>query len=142
MRGVLIVEDKAGDARLIREALRESTTLGLLAVLDTGQAAVAYLNRAGAYAGAPRPALILLDWFLPDEGKTLLHYLKTHPEFRRIPVVVFTGSTNPQDMLEIYALHANACILKPGDLAAYLETVQALAHYWGKIVTLPPPAKD
>lgn len=74
-----------------------------------------YLTREGEYVEATRPGLILLDWYLPDGGKTLLHYVKTHAEFRRIPAVVFPGSSSPQDLEEIYDFHTNACLYKSSD---------------------------
>ncbi len=85
---VLVVEDSEADARLMCDTLQKNEQLHLLPVLDTCCAAVSYLQREGMYANAPCPDLILLDGHLPDEGKTLLAYVKAHPDLKHIRVVV------------------------------------------------------
>src|SRR5262245_60041189 len=58
---ILLVEDNAGDIRLIREALRDGKLQNRLNVVNDGEAALAFLRRQAPYAEAPRPDLILLD---------------------------------------------------------------------------------
>ena len=62
---ILLVEDNAGDARLTREAFKDSKLLNALHHVQDGVEAMAFLRREGPYGNAPRPDLILLDLNLP-----------------------------------------------------------------------------
>ncbi len=83
---VLLVEDNAGDARLVREHLRDADG-ALPFVLDSFPTLA---QAAGALAGA-RPDIVLLDLSLPDSFglETLARWQLTAPE---LPVIVLTGS--------------------------------------------------
>lgn len=55
----------------------------------------------------PDIALVILDLELPDAaGLDVLHELKTHPRFGRLPVLVLTGKQDESEALT--AIHAGA----------------------------------
>jgi DNA-binding NarL/FixJ family response regulator len=62
---VLLVEDSPGDVRLTLEAFRSINDNVRLHVTVDGVDAMAFLQREGPYAEAPRPDIILLDLNLP-----------------------------------------------------------------------------
>src|SRR5438270_9714976 len=62
---IRLVEDNAGDVRLITETFREGKIHNRLSVVEDGVEAVAFLRREGKYDSALRPDLILLDLSLP-----------------------------------------------------------------------------
>jgi chemotaxis family two-component system response regulator Rcp1 len=135
---ILLVEDSPGDVRLTQEALREGEIRHHLSVATDGERALAFLRRAGKYADAPRPDVILLDLNLPKkDGREVLTELKADPLLRRIPVVILTTSSNEQDILRAYDLHANCYITKPVDLDQFISVVQSIESFWLTIVTLP-----
>jgi two-component system, chemotaxis family, response regulator Rcp1 len=135
---ILLVEDSPGDVRLTREALREGEIRNHLSVTTDGALALAFLRREGCYATAPRPDVILLDLNLPKlDGREVLTAIKADPLLRRIPVVILTTSSNEQDILRSYDLHANCYITKPVDLDQFISVVQAIESFWLTIVTLP-----
>ncbi len=139
---ILLVEDNAADVRLTREALKDAKVLNELHLVRDGLAALAFLRRRGAYAGSPRPDLILLDLNLPKkDGREVLAEIKQDEELKRIPVVVLTTSKAEEDVLRSYNLHANAYVTKPVDLAQFLAVVHALETFWLAVVTLPPNGK-
>ena len=83
---ILLVEDNAGDALLIDEVLRESSTPVNLHVARDGMQALLML--AGDLA---KPDLIILDLNMPIlSGHAMLE--KYHPV--NVPVVVFSSSWN------------------------------------------------
>jgi CheY-like chemotaxis protein len=87
-----------------------------LHVVGDGEEATRFLRRTGDFAGAPRPALVLLDLNLPRRsGLEVLADLKADPDLRTIPVVVLTTSQAQQDILRSYQLHTNAYVVKPID---------------------------
>lgn len=135
---MLLVEDNPGDARLAKEALKDSKLLNNIHHVSDGEQAIDFLRRAGAYAGAPRPDLILLDLNLPrKDGREVLAEIKADPNLKTIPVVVLTTSEAEQDILQSYRLHANCYITKPVDLDKFLEIIEAMQDFWLSIVRLP-----
>src|ERR1051326_4423157 len=84
---ILLVEDNPGDVRLTMEALKEGRILNEISVVEDGMEAIAYLRRAGKYAAATRPDLILLDLNLPrKDGREVLEEIKEDAELKKIPV--------------------------------------------------------
>ena len=136
---ILLVEDNDGDVRLTREALKEGRIRNRLHVVSDGEQALAFLNREGPHADAPRPDLILLDLNLPRlDGREVLATIKNDPDLKQIPIVVLTSSRSEQDLLRAYDLHANCFITKPVDLNSFVTIVKSIEHFWFQIVKLPP----
>lgn len=135
---VLLVEDNAGDVRLTKEALKESSLLIHLNVARDGEEAMAFLRREGVHAGTPTPDLILLDLNLPrKDGREVLQEIKADADLKRIPVVVLTTSEADSDVLTTYGLHANCYITKPVDMDQFIKIVKLLEEFWFTIVKLP-----
>lgn len=113
---ILLVEDDPGDVLLTSEAFAQHHLDVQLHVVGDGEEATRFLRRTGDFAGAPRPALVLLDLNLPRRsGLEVLADLKADPDLRTIPVVVLTTSQAQQDILRSYQLHTNAYVVKPID---------------------------
>jgi len=135
---ILLVEDNLGDARLAAEALKENKVRNNLHHVVDGVEAMAFLQRRGDYATAPRPDLVLLDLNLPrKDGREVLAEIKEDPELRLMPIVVLTTSEAEMDLIKTYDLHANAYIVKPIDLDRFIEVVRAIENFWFTIVKLP-----
>jgi CheY-like chemotaxis protein len=136
---ILLVEDNEGDARLVKEALREGQIQTNLSVVPDGVEAMAFLRRQGPYTLSPRPDLILLDLNLPrKDGREVLSEVKSDPGLKRIPVVVLTTSEAEQDILTTYELHANWYIIKPIGLDQFITVVKSILDFWLTVVALPP----
>jgi two-component system, chemotaxis family, response regulator Rcp1 len=136
---ILLVEDSAADVRLTREALKEARVYNTLHVVGDGVLAMDFLRQQGAYQGAPRPDLVLLDLNLPrKDGREVLAEVNGDDELKRIPVVVLTTSQAEEDILRSYDLHANAYVAKPVQLEEFLRVIRALEQFWLAVVTLPP----
>ncbi len=135
---ILLVEDNPGDVRLTMEALKEGKILNEISVVEDGVEAIAFLRRAGKYAEAPKPDLILLDLNLPKkDGREVLEEIKADGDLKKIPVVVLTTSAAERDILRAYNLHANCYITKPVDLEQFIRVVQSIEDFWLSIVKLP-----
>jgi CheY-like chemotaxis protein len=135
---ILLVEDSAGDVRLVQENLKESKVRNALNVVGDGMEAMAYLRKEGKYKDAPRPDLVLLDLNLPKkDGRQVLKEMKSDENLKCIPVVVLTISKAEEDIMKSYSLHANAYISKPVDLNQFLKVVKAIEEFWLTVVKLP-----
>jgi CheY-like chemotaxis protein len=135
---VLLVEDDPGDVLLTREAF-EQHHLGLqLHVVGDGEEALRFLRRTGDFAGAPWPALVMLDLNLPRRsGLEVLGELKADPGLRTIPVVVLTTSQAEQDIQRSYQLHANAYVVKPFDADQFSDTIRQIDNFFLALVQQP-----
>jgi CheY-like chemotaxis protein len=135
---ILLVEDNEGDARLVREAMRDIKMANALHRVADGEAAMEFLNRKGRYADVPRPDIILLDLNLPKkDGRQVLSEIKTDDDLKEIPVVILTVSSAEEDILKTYNLHANCYITKPIDLEQFMKVVKSIENFWFTIVQLP-----
>jgi len=135
---ILLVEDNPGDARLAKEALKDSKVRNNLYIVDDGVAALDFLFKRGEYKDAHTPDLILLDLNLPKkDGRQVLAEIKEADKLKRIPVVILTISKAEEDILKAYDLHANCFISKPLDLNKFMEVVKSIEDFWLTIVKLP-----
>ena len=137
-RNILIIEDNAGDVRLMREALREmQPPVSMHAVADAEEA-LEFLRQRGKYHNAPKPHLILLDFNLPkSDSRELLRNIKEDEELRLIPIAVLTTSDAARDVREAYQLHANCYLRKPVDLDGFFSTIRAAVHFWLDVAYIP-----
>jgi CheY-like chemotaxis protein len=135
---ILLVEDDQDHAELTMGALRKGKVRNRITHVEDGVEAMAFLRREGKYADAPRPDLILLDLHMPrKDGREVLEEVKADPEFRRIPVVMLTTSSNEQDILGVYERHVNCYIVKPVDLEQFRRAVMSIEDFWFSVVKLP-----
>jgi CheY-like chemotaxis protein len=140
---VLLVEDSAGDVRLTQESLRDANRAIHLYVASDGVEAMAFLNRAGTHAEAPRPDLILLDLNLPRmDGREVLAAIKADDDLKTIPTVILTTSDSEKDILKSYELQANAYLTKPVRLEEFESLVKSINDFWLTKVKLPQPPQS
>ena len=132
---ILMVEDSQDDIDLASVALRDSGYEGQIAVARDGAEALDMLLGRGEHEGsAVRPQLVLLDLTLPRlEGLALLEWIRSHPEARTTPVVVFTSSDDPDDIRKAYMGGASAYVGKPVKAGAYVDTVKSIVEFWLRV---------
>ncbi|MCG8404661.1 MAG: response regulator [Phycisphaerales bacterium] len=128
----LLVEDDDDHAELIQMALAENRITNKVERVKDGAEAMDYLRQTGAFAGKPRPDIVLLDLKLPKvDGHEVLQQLKTDESLRTIPVVVMTTSQAEADKVKAYYNHANSYLTKPVDFGRFQKMVKDLKLYWG-----------
>ena len=131
---ILLVEDSSRDVALTRRALKKSNIVNEVVVARDGVEALDYLLGAGIYAGRDMtvlPQLILLDLKMPKlDGLQVLQRIRADERTRRLPVVVFTSSSEEEDMVKSYDLGANSYVRKPVDFDQFLEATKQLGLYW------------
>lgn len=136
---ILVVEDNAGDARLIKEVLNDNKIYSSLYIVNDGVEAMNFLRNKGKYETSPKPDLIILDLNLPrKDGREVLAEIKSDEELKHIPIVIMTISQAEEDILKSYNLHANCYITKPIDLNQFIKVVKSIEDFWFSIVKLPP----
>ena len=131
---ILYVEDEESDVVLLQHVLTRAGIHNPLQTVKDGKAAKDYLAGNGPFADRdahPLPDLVLLDLNLPYwSGFEVLEWLRQQPQLRRLPVVVFTSSSRPDDIARAYDAGANGYVVKPNALADLTSLVRALREFW------------
>jgi two-component system response regulator len=139
---ILLVEDSPDDVELTLRAFTRSHLMNPIVVARDGIEALDFLFARGPHAeraGAPLPALVILDLKLPKlDGLSVLKAIRADEHTALLPVVILTSSKQEQDMACGYSLGANSYVRKPVDFAEFLEAVKALGIYWLMINETPP----
>ena len=130
---ILLVEDDPDDEALTLRIVRKHITQSVVVAHD-GSEALDFLFGNGDYKGRDlsiSPSLILLDLKLPKlNGFEVLRRIRGDARTQCIPVVVFSSSTEEQDILGSYCLGANSYIRKPEDFDEFCETLTHIIEYW------------
>jgi CheY-like chemotaxis protein len=134
MRPILLVEDNPMDVDLTIRAFAKRKLSNPVEIARDGEEALARI--AGWEAGEPQPVVIMLDLKLPKvSGLEVLRTLKSHPVYKRIPVVILTTSREDADVTTAYTEGANSYIVKPVDFEKFMEVAGQIEMYWGVLNT-------
>lgn len=135
---ILLLEDEAADAYLVKMAFKENKLLACLHHVIDGRDGLDFLHKKGAYSTSPRPDLILLDLNMPRmNGYEFLAAIKNDERFKGIPVVVLSTSDTENDVLASYQLGVASYITKPVGIKQFIEIINKLGEYWLEVVCLP-----
>lgn len=130
---ILLAEDDRTTARLIEVALHRTGVPHELSIVYDGEEAVRALELPGN-----APSLFLLDIQMPGKnGFQVLEHIKKSDRLRRIPVVMFTSSSQPSDVNRAYDLHANAYVLKHPNLPELTRAMESILGFWLKTAMTP-----
>jgi CheY-like chemotaxis protein len=119
---ILLAEDSAADADLVREALKEHGVACALRIVRDGARAVEFIEALDQHANSPQLDLLLLDMHLPGQGgEDILRTLRSTENYGRTPVIVMTSSTSPR-VREAAEKHAALhYFTKPSTLDEFME---------------------
>src|SRR4051812_978423 len=89
-----------------------------------------------------RPDVILSDIIMPEKnGYEVCEYVKSHPEYRTIPVVLLTGTFEPFDPDRADKAGCDAVVTKPFESQSLIHKVEELIEQARSTVpTAPQPA--
>lgn len=136
---ILIGEDDSDDRYLIQCAFDENNFNDKLHFLHDGIEIMEHLENIQK-GPSPKnyPRFILLDLNMPKkDGRDTLKELKTHKEFQKIPVIMFSTANSEHEMLKCYELGANSYITKPHNFEDLLKTIYAIRTYWMDTSRIP-----
>ena len=131
---VLLVEDDDDHAMLIESSWSHCNGGARVTRCHDGGEAVDFFKARESQSPRDELDIVVLDLKMPKlNGFDVLGFLKTHPTFRKIPVVVLTTSDNESDRRRAYDLYANSYVVKPMDFKAFRKTVARLDEYWSRL---------
>ncbi len=132
---ILLVEDDAIHARIMRSALAANGTRTELSHMRDGESAVSFLTGLRGGSGDARqtglPDLLLLDIRLPRiDGFDVLQAIRADERLRHLPVIIISTSDRAEDVMRSYRLGANAFLCKSPDLDVFSDRLSALCRFW------------
>lgn len=137
---ILAAEDERSDAFIMRLVFEKAGVMNPLTIVSDGRDVVNYLTGTPPYedrATHPLPALLTLDLKMPlMSGFDVLDWLRTRPEFKDLPAVVISSSSDEADVKKARSLGARDYFVKPHQIEDFVAIVRTLQSRW----LTPPPA--
>ncbi len=134
IRPILAAEDEETDRFILNLAFEKAQLPHPLVTVRSGRECVDYLSGVGSFVDRllhPLPALLLLDLKMPDmHGFEVLQWLATGPEFKNLPVVVLSSSSDDSDIQKARQLGARDYIVKPHSFDELVKVLQQLHTRW------------
>ncbi len=131
---ILIVEDDPDDQLLMRQGFKKIGVSDPVHCVGDGSEAIAYMMGEGKFADRNQycyPTFIITDLKMRGaDGFAVLEFLKANPEWAVIPTVVFSSSTDLDDIKKSYLLGASSYHVKPPTHSALVHQLLVLHAYW------------
>lgn len=87
-----------------------------------------------------RPDIILSDIIMPEKnGYEVCEYVKSHPEYRNIPVILLTGTFEPFDPDRADKAGCDAVVTKPFESQSLIHKVEELVQQSRSNASAPEP---
>lgn len=124
---LLLVDDDPDDIMLLRDAIESLEAKFFIAECKDGRNALNYIKEK--QLEGILPCLIVLDINMPIlDGREVLAILKSDTKLKNIPVVVFTTSSNPDDIN--YCAQFNVVLIsKPFNLSQLEGIARKIISY-------------
>jgi CheY-like chemotaxis protein len=129
-RRIILIEDNLGDVVLLRESLSEADeNVGLTVFRNFDEVEYAISDLEADYKDSRM--IVLLDLNLPRcSGFDLIPLFRNNPILQYTPIVIFTSSQAPKDIMMAFQAGVNAYVPKPDDLAGYRSVAKSLVSFW------------
>ncbi len=131
---ILYVEDEDSDVLLLQHVFAKEGIRHPVRAVKDGREAMEYLAGRGSFIDReqhPLPGLVLLDLNLPYwSGFEVLAWVRQQPQLRRLPVVIYTSSSRPDDIARAYDAGANGYLVKPNSLIELAALALAVRDFW------------
>lgn len=140
-KSVLFVEDNLDDVALILRAFRKHRLSASPVFAHDGVEALEMLRGARpGHQAIPRPYAVVLDIRMPRmDGFECLQAIRADSKLAHLPVIVFTSSSESEDIARSYDLGASSYVAKPVDSEGFSETISRIVNYW---LELNSPLRD
>lgn len=133
---VLLADDDDDDRLLFLDVLRELPSPVSLEVASNGEVLMDLLARS------PLPDVVFLDLNMPlKNGFECLDEIRSDPAMASLPVIIFSTSSQPSAIDQVYRSGAQLYIRKPNDFTQLRKVINhVLTMDWKK--EPPQPVRD
>jgi CheY-like chemotaxis protein len=131
---ILLAEDEPNDAFFVRWGFEKAGLSHSISHVHDGQEVLDYLTGQEGFADRgrfPLPDLVLLDLKMPRlTGFDVLQWLRSQPEHKKLPVVIFSSSDHQNDIDKAKSLGADDYRIKPNEIDRFIEMARELDASW------------
>jgi len=133
---ILLVEDDSDDILFFREALQKLEIRNEVSVARDCEELFSHFENDSSFD------VIFLDINLPlMDGKQCLKQIKTSEKYKDVPIIMFTGSSQPGDVEETYEYGAHYHVVKPYAHSNYVASLEIVfSRNWKE--KQPRPSKE
>jgi DNA-binding response OmpR family regulator len=119
---IYLADDDEDDRMIFEEALSEiSGNIKLVKITD----GIKLLNQLSE--DKTIPDIIFLDLNMPfQSGKETLKILRANRSYSKIPVVIYSTSTNPADIEDTFSAGASLYMEKPYSMCSMVKKIEAI----------------
>jgi CheY-like chemotaxis protein len=127
---IMLIDDDMDDCKLFEEGLREVDPSVKLITAEGGIEAFLKLE-----AGSPDlPDFIFLDLNMPvKDGREVLSELKNDELLKKIPIIIYTTSSNKSEKEETLQQGAVSWITKPHSVTGISEVIAEILEKFNKL---------
>ena len=129
---IVIIEDNAGDQRILVEIFKELNFVNEIKFFTDGTEALEYLNTTDKI-----PFLILSDINMPKiNGFELRSKIHENKELalKCVPFLFFSTGANKKSVEEAYAMSVQGFFRKPNGVEDLKETMRKIMEYWKECI--------
>jgi CheY-like chemotaxis protein len=132
---ILLAEDVADERRLFELALKRIGHKQIhVSEVEYGTEVIEYLEGEGKYSNRARfpfPDLLITDLNMPRmDGLEVLRWVRGHPEFSGLPVVMLSASGRDKEVRKAYRLGVNAYFQKPTSFFEFIPLLSLIIDHW------------
>jgi CheY-like chemotaxis protein len=138
---ILMAEDEPEQAELARRAFKKYCFINPIFIVSDGTEVLSYLLGEGNFANRdeyPLPSLLLLDLRMQRmHGFDVIRWVRAHPDFKELPIVVLSTSDELRDVNQAYSMGATSFMMKPVEFVEFVHITTILPNYWLWLNTAP-----
>jgi CheY-like chemotaxis protein len=124
---LIVVDDSLSDIELVKISLSDCPAKIQLSTFSDGEELLLHLGQQTLQD----VGVILMDLNMPRmSGHEVLAQLKSNRQLAELPVIIFSTSTNENDILRSYELGARDYICKPMDYHTFHDTITQIIQHW------------
>ncbi len=128
---LIVVEDSDADFTALKRSLVKLKVRNPIRRFENADDTLDFLQSRYQEASQVEPTIILLDLNLPGtDGRDFIVQVKQNDALKRIPVVVFSTSSNPRDVEFAYLNGANGYMVKPVSTEKFYASMSSFKSYW------------
>lgn len=134
---ILIADDDMDDQYMIKQAFSSINLNENVHTVNDGVELLDYLHKRGKYKDVAVliPKVILLDLNMPKkDGRECLKEIKSNTRLNKIPIIIYSTSSNPDDISYAYEHGASSYITKPYSYQELVKIMDIFKQYWFNIV--------
>ncbi|MCF2444607.1 response regulator [Dyadobacter sp. CY345] len=124
---ILMADDDADDRFLVQAAFEDNRLVNTIVFFEDGEQLLEYYITENPNI----PHLIFLDLNMPKrDGREVLKVIRKSDKWDNVPIIIFSTSNAPDDILASYQLGANCYLVKPSSYEELKDLILSVHKFW------------